>query len=860
MKVDAKRVWNHMEKNKVDDIFECIHKALLSLQQKIKDGTATSEECDQALALVNQLGMADLLPLVHENKPICNLDLHLSTPGKITEDAGDDCSLLENNEGMDLRIEGESAETPSKFYQDHVCSKKCLSKRPWDSYKGENPLKLPLLCHFQRWHARADSGSKSYDVIYKAPCGKSLRNFKDVQNYLFQTGCSFLFLDHFSFNTYVQLFRSSSSPQAFITDPDISQGAETVPVSFCNDINHDWLPCFKYQKTSWPRGYFLNNFSSSFLDSCGCTDGCIDRTKCRCLLLTKRAFLKTMSPKNGSSHGYTYKRLEEPISSGVYECSLLCSCDKNMCQNRLVQHGLQVRLQVFSTEKKGWGVRCLDDIDKGTFVCTYAGKLRSRDEHYQGEDSGEIEEEVTKKTNQSLFSRKRKLGAVCSDSENELTQNTGRQSLHLNAEGQPNRVQNYTSYKNVQAIARPKTKTSLLQKHRRELVNILHLFFGFSLYFNLYFSYFKSVLFLHLVANILFFALCIRVYECSLLCSCDKNMCQNRLVQHGLQVRLQVFSTEKKGWGVRCLDDIDKGTFVCTYAGKLMSRDEHYQGEDSGEIEEVTKKTNQSLFSRKRKLGAVCSDSENELTQNTGRQQSLHLNAEGQPNRRVQNYTSYKNVQAIARPKTKTSLLQKHRRELGITDASSDEDEISLCQVSGTTRITPATKKGDEQSSLQGKCEKLANARNSEANPDCHKENLLSDAVLKSKLPMQDDKEVKKQHKGKTQRTRQELACMKEAAEIETCPKNEENTCLVDATREGNVGRFLNHSCSPNLFVQSVFVETHDRNFPWVAFFTKRHVKAGTELTWDYGYEAGSMPEAETTCQCGSLKCRKKIL
>uniref|UniRef100_A0A2D4KM57 SET domain-containing protein n=1 Tax=Micrurus paraensis TaxID=1970185 RepID=A0A2D4KM57_9SAUR len=174
------------------------------------------------------------------------------------------------------------------------------------------------------------------------------------------------------------------------------------------------------------------------------------------------------------------------------------------------------------------------------------------------------------------------------------------------------------------------------------------------------------------------------------------------------------------------------------------------------------------------------------------------------------------------------------------------------------------------ESSLKGECEKSVNPRNSEANTDCQKENLLSEAVLKSKLPMQDDKEVKKQQKdilesdnaikGKTQRTRQELACMKEAAEIETCPKDEENPCLLDATREGNVGRFLNHSCSPNLFVQSVFVETHNRNFPWVAFFTKRHVKAGTELTWDYGYKAGSMPETETTCQCGSLKCRKKIL
>lgn len=89
---------------------------------------------------------------------------------------------------------------------------------------------------------------------------------------------------------------------------------------------------------------------------------------------------------------------------------------------------------------------------------------------------------------------------------------------------------------------------------------------------------------------------------------------------------------------------------------------------------------------------------------------------------------------------------------------------------------------------------------------------------------------------------------------------NKGSMFLLDATKEGNVGRFLNHSCCPNLLVQNVFVETHDRNFPLVAFFTNRYVKARTELTWDYGYEAGTMPEKEILCQCGVNKCRKKIL
>lgn len=32
----------------------------------------------------------------------------------------------------------------------------------------------------------------------------------------------------------------------------------------------------------------------------------------------------------------------------------------------------------------------------------------------------------------------------------------------------------------------------------------------------------------------------------------------------------------------------------------------------------------------------------------------------------------------------------------------------------------------------------------------------------------------------------------------------------------------LQHSCSPNLFVQNVFVDTHDLRFPWVAFFASK--------------------------------------
>ncbi|NXU06980.1 SETMR methyltransferase, partial [Buphagus erythrorhynchus] len=65
---------------------------------------------------------------------------------------------------------------------------------------------------------------------------------------------------------------------------------------------------------------------------------------------------------------------EQPFSTPVFECNSLCCCGEG-CQNRLVQRGLQLRLQVFRTQSKGWGVRALEPIPRGRFVCEYAGEV-----------------------------------------------------------------------------------------------------------------------------------------------------------------------------------------------------------------------------------------------------------------------------------------------------------------------------------------------------------------------------------------------------------------------------------------------------------------------------------------------------
>jgi len=71
---------------------------------------------------------------------------------------------------------------------------------------------------------------------------------------------------------------------------------------------------------------------------------------------------------------------------------------------------------------------------------------------------------------------------------------------------------------------------------------------------------------------------------------------------------------------------------------------------------------------------------------------------------------------------------------------------------------------------------------------------------------------------------------------------------------------YTQHSCSPNVFVQNVFVDTHDIRFPWVCFFAFKHIRAGTELTWDYNYDVGSVPDRTMYCYCNSPDCRGRLL
>ncbi|KAF5959785.1 hypothetical protein HYC85_000994 [Camellia sinensis] len=82
----------------------------------------------------------------------------------------------------------------------------------------------------------------------------------------------------------------------------------------------------------------------------------------------------------------------------------------------------------------------------------------------------------------------------------------------------------------------------------------------------------------------------------------------------------------------------------------------------------------------------------------------------------------------------------------------------------------------------------------------------------------------------------------------------------IDAMHFGNVGRFINHSCSPNLCAQNVLYDHDDKRMPHIMFFATRGIFPLQELTYDYNYKLDQVRDVngnikKKNCYCGSLEC-----
>ncbi|KAL5712023.1 [histone H3]-lysine(4) N-trimethyltransferase [Ranunculus cassubicifolius] len=194
---------------------------------------------------------------------------------------------------------------------------------------------------------------------------------------------------------------------------DISKGEERVRIPVVSKINSEqYPPCFRYiSRNAHYQGAHVNFSLARIGDEDSCTEcfgDCLTAPiPCACTKETggvfaytvegnvKKEFLdKCISMKRNPRTHYCEDCPLERSKSGwgkckghisknfIKECWIKCGCDKQ-CGNRVVQRGISHRLEVFLTPAdKGWGVRTVEDLPKGAFVCEYVGEILTNIELY----------------------------------------------------------------------------------------------------------------------------------------------------------------------------------------------------------------------------------------------------------------------------------------------------------------------------------------------------------------------------------------------------------------------------------------------------------------------------------------------
>lgn len=154
----------------------------------------------------------------------------------------------------------------------------------------------------------------SFHVIYKSPCGLSLRNMAEIQRYLFQTHCDFIFLEMFCLDPYVLVDRRFQPQRPFYFIRDITGGREDIPLSCVNEIDNTPPPSVAYSKERIPEDGVYINTSPDFLVGCDCTDGCQDK-------LVSHAHAGLLCPciLNSAVHIYSFAELSVQVSFRIVD-------------------------------------------------------------------------------------------------------------------------------------------------------------------------------------------------------------------------------------------------------------------------------------------------------------------------------------------------------------------------------------------------------------------------------------------------------------------------------------------------------------------------------------------------------------
>ncbi|KAL3626503.1 Histone-lysine N-methyltransferase member suvh2 [Castilleja foliolosa] len=146
---------------------------------------------------------------------------------------------------------------------------------------------------------------------------------------------------------------------------DLSNKKENLPVLFYNDVDgvHDPI-YYEYLVTTVFPPFVYNSKNSG----CECVGGCsVNEESCLCAM------------KNGGEFAYDHSGILVRGKPLVFECGPHCRCPPT-CYNRVAQKGMRNRFELFRSRETDWGVRSLDLIPAGSFICEYSGVVLTREQ------------------------------------------------------------------------------------------------------------------------------------------------------------------------------------------------------------------------------------------------------------------------------------------------------------------------------------------------------------------------------------------------------------------------------------------------------------------------------------------------
>ncbi|KAJ0014847.1 hypothetical protein Pint_20362 [Pistacia integerrima] len=170
---------------------------------------------------------------------------------------------------------------------------------------------------------------------------------------------------------------------------DITKGAENVKISLVDDAGNENLPKFTYipHNIVYQNAYVHISLARIADEDCcsSCSGDCLSFSiPCACARETGGEFAYTPQGLLKEEFLRACMQMEKgPLEQHLVYCQD-CPIESMQCGNRVVQRGITCKLQVFLTDKeKGWGVRTLQNLPKGAFVCEYVGEVVTNTELYE---------------------------------------------------------------------------------------------------------------------------------------------------------------------------------------------------------------------------------------------------------------------------------------------------------------------------------------------------------------------------------------------------------------------------------------------------------------------------------------------